>query len=332
MTDGVTCIGGLAADVLARPVREMPTPGHLALVGEMLLAPGGCAQNCACALARLGITARLIGRVGDDDLGAYLMRALATRRVDTTGLLEVRGAGTSATMVLVSSSGERSFFHAIGATAALGPADVNWDLVAQSRILFIGQFGLLGAFDHAAPEVLRRARELGTLTALDTVWDATHRLSAKVMPCLPYVDYFLPSYSEARMITGLDDPAAMAREFHQQGVGVVAIKLGEDGCYLSDGHGGEWSVPAFDVQPIDATGAGDAWCAGFIAGILQRLDLAAAGRLGNAVGACCVLALGTYDGIRTMEETLAFMASASQRSVRKQRPRRQRSAQRGQGG
>jgi sugar/nucleoside kinase (ribokinase family) len=113
-------------------------------------------------------------------------------------------------------------------------------------------------------------------------------------------------------ISGLTDPRAIARSFQDRGVGTVGIKLGKDGCYLRGPEGGEVTVSAFPVTAVDATGAGDAWCAGFIAGVLSGRDLAEAGRLGNAVAACCVTALGAYDGIRAMPETLAFMAGASE--------------------
>ncbi len=199
----------------------------------------------------------------------------------------------------------------LGAMGTFDAADIDWSRAARSRVFFVAQFGLLGRFDWSAASALAHARDCGMLTALDTVWDATGRLSDKVAPCLPLLDYFLPSYDEAKDITGLTDPRAMARSFQDRGVGTVGIKLGEDGCYLRGPDGEEVTVAAFPVTAVDATGAGDAWCAGFIAGVLSGRDLAEAGRLGNAVAACCVTALGAYDGIRTMPETLAFIAGAS---------------------
>jgi sugar/nucleoside kinase (ribokinase family) len=308
--DGVTCVGGTLADILARPVQAMPGPGRIELVDEMKLAPGGCAVNSASALARLGVPVRLVGRIGRDGLGDFLARTLAERGVDIAGLAR-SDTGTSASMVFVSPGGERCLLHTPGAMGTFDSTDIDWSLAARSRVFFVAQFGLLGRFDWSAPTALARAREAGMLTALDTVWDATGRLSEKVAPCLPLLDYFLPSYDEARDISGLTDPVAMARSFQDRGVGTVGIKLGGDGCYLRGPAGDEVTVPAFPVGAVDSTGAGDAWCAGFIAGLLAGRDLAEAGRLGNAAAACCVTALGAYDGIRGMAETLAFMSDAS---------------------
>ena len=309
--DGVTCVGGTVADILARSVGVMPNPGRVELVDEIRLAPGGCAVNSASALTRLGVPVRLVGRIGRDGLGDFLVRTLVDRRIDVAGLA-LTDTGTSASMVFVLPGGERCMLHTVGAMGTFDATDIDWSLAARSRVFFIAQFGLLGRFDWSAPTALARARDSGMLTVLDTVWDATGRLSDKVAPCLPLLDYFLPSYDEAKDITGLSDPRAMARCFQDRGVGTVGIKLGDDGCYLRDTGGQEVTISAFPVVAVDATGAGDAWCAGFIAGVLSGRDLAEAGRLGNAVAACCVTALGAYDGIRTMAETVAFMASSSQ--------------------
>jgi sugar/nucleoside kinase (ribokinase family) len=307
--DGVTCVGGTLADILARPVRAMPSPGRIELVDEMKLAPGGCAVNSASALARLGVPVRLVGRIGRDGLGDFLARTMAERGVDVAGLART-DTGTSASMVFVAPGGERCLLHTPGAMGTFDSTDIDWSLAARSRVFFVAQFGLLGRFDWSAAGALARARDSGMLTALDTVWDASGSLSDKVAPCLPLLDYFLPSYDEARDITGLTDPREMARSFQDRGVGTVGIKLGDDGCYLRGPKGDEVTVPAFTVAAVDATGAGDAWCAGFIAAVLSGRELAEAGRLGNAVAACCVTALGAYDGIRDMAETLAFMAGA----------------------
>ncbi len=309
--DGVTCVGGTLVDILARPVTMMPNPGRVELVDEMRLAPGGCAVNAASALTRLGVPARLVGRIGRDGLGDFLVRTLVERGIEVDCLVRT-DTGTSASMVFVSPGGERCLLHTLGAMGTFDEADIDWALAARSRVFFIAQFGLLGQFDWSAASALARARDGGMLTALDTVWDATGRLSDKVAPCLPLLDYFLPSYDEAKDITGLTDPRAMARFFLDRGVGTVGIKLGQDGCYLLGPEGKEVTVSAFPVTAVDATGAGDAWCAGFITGVLSGRDLAEAGRLANAVAACCVTALGAYDGIRPMAETLAFMAGASQ--------------------
>jgi sugar/nucleoside kinase (ribokinase family) len=216
--------------------------------------------------------------------------------------------GTSTSVGFVAGDGERAFVHAVGANGTIEAADLDWAIVAASRILFVGQFGLLGAFDDQVPAVLAEARSRGLLTALDTVWDPTGGLAAKVRPCLPHLDYFLPSHPEAEAISGLSDPPAIAAWIRAQGVGVVVIKLGHDGCYFADAHGSAY-VDGFAVEQVDATGAGDAWCAGFLRGLLEGLSTLDAALLGNAVGACSVQAVGATDGVRSFHETLVYLGA-----------------------
>ena len=101
-------------------------------------------------------------------------------------------------------------------------------------------------------------------------------------------------------------PELVAKVFQDAGVGVVALKMGEAGSYIRRGDE-EWKIPPFRVRAVDATGAGDAFAAGFLAGVMHDFDIEMTGRLANAVGACCVTAVGTVTGIKNLDETLAFI-------------------------
>jgi len=133
-------------------------------------------------------------------------------------------------------------------------------------------------------------------------------------PALEHLDYFLPSVEEARMLSELNEPVDIAQFFLARGVGVVALKMGEDGCYVAS-RAEAFCVPAFAVSAMDATGAGDAFAAGFLAGVVKGWSLRETARLANAVGALCTLAMGTTAGIRSMEATLEFMAATPLREV-----------------
>ncbi|MGH3039503.1 MAG: carbohydrate kinase family protein [Gaiellaceae bacterium] len=113
----VVCLGILVADAIARPVDELPERGSLGLVDEISLHGGGCALNTASALTRLGLSAGVAGKVGDDALGTFLLGLLDERGVGRDGVLTDPAAATSATVVLVDSSGERTFLHLPGASS-----------------------------------------------------------------------------------------------------------------------------------------------------------------------------------------------------------------------
>lgn len=304
----IICLGILVADVVGRPLRAVPDLGRLALVDEMSLHTGGCAVNAATALARLGLPVEVIGKVGNDPFGDFVLNAMKERGIGTRGVKRDAEVGTSATMVMVGADGERRFVHYIGANARLTLDDVDFSMVEKASILHVaGTLVLPGIDGQPTAELLQRARAAGVTTFLDTVWDDKGRWMKLLAPCLPYVDYFVPSLAEAQKLTGLDDPAQVGRALLDCGVGTAALKIGADGCLVMNGEGQSIRLPAFEVDVVDATGAGDAFAAGFIAGVYQKWPLEKTVRFANAVGALCVTGLGATCGVRSMKETLEFM-------------------------
>lgn len=311
----VTCLGIFVADVIARPVDEYPKRGELTLCEAIKPSIGGCAANTGIGLQKLGVETAVIGKVGRDGFGEFVKTAMSDHGLEVTGVAEDPTVSTSATMVMVAADGERSFIHCTGANAAFTEDDVNWEIIAQSKLLHIAGHFLMPSFDGTpCAAVLRRAKEMGITTALDTAWDASGKWLSTLRPTLPYIDYFVPSYSEARRcvenIPGRDTPENVAKFFQDEGVGVVALKMGEAGSYIrgsAQDNYPEWTIPPFRVRTLDATGAGDAFAAGFLAGVMHGFDLETTGKLANATGACCVTEVGTIAGIRSLDETLEFI-------------------------
>ena len=308
----VVCLGIMVADVVGRPVTSFPERGKLALVDDMRLHTGGCAVNAAIGLARLGIPVEVIGKVGNDPFGDFLLAELKKYKVGTKGVSRDRMTGTSATMVMVHPDGERSFVHYLGANARLLPKDVDFGLIERSAILhFAGFFVLPGMDGQPAFDLLKKTRAAGVTVFLDTVWDAAGRWMELLAPCLPLIDYFVPSLGEAQKLTGLDRPEDVGRALLDRGVEVLALKMGAEGCLVMTGKGEKIRIPAFRVPVVDGTGAGDAFAAGFIAGVWLGWPLEKAARLANAVGALCVTKAGASAGIRSLPETRKFMESNS---------------------
>ena len=312
----VICLGILVVDVVGLTVDTFPGRGKLQLCDTMYPSIGGCAANTGIGLQKLGVRTGVIGKVGRDGFGDLVRANLDQHGVDARGVHTDEKEATSATMVMIASDAERSFIHCRGANAALHVFDVDWDFLREAKILHIAGHFLMPGFDGKdCAEVLRRAKEMGLTTSLDTAGEATRDWQELLLPTLPYLDYLVPSYSEARLCTPLygtpeDTPHNVARWFQEQGAGVVALKMGEAGSYVLDKNGeNEWTLPPYKVNALDATGAGDAFAAGFLAGVVNGYDLETCARLGNAAGACCVEALGTVDGVRSLPETLQFIDS-----------------------
>ena len=303
----VTCLGILVADLVGKPVDEYPSRGKLVLVDQLELHSGGCAASTGVALSKIGISAAMIGKVGSDGLGDFMIGVLAKHGIDARGVVRDPKVGTSGTMVMVHSDGERSFIHYLGANAALTENDVDFDLLDGTKILHVaGSFLMPGIDGEPTARVLKRAQEMGIITTLDTAWDSKGRWMSLLAPCLPYMDYAVPSIEEARMCTGKHDPADVARVLMDRGVRTVALKMGEEGCYIRSADA-EIRIPRYEVEAIDALGAGDCFSAGFLTGVLKGWDLEQTGRFANAVGALCVMALGATTGVKSLDETLAFM-------------------------
>lgn len=305
----VACVGILCADVLSKPVDRLPEKGKLGLIDQLQLQIGGCAANAAIDLAKVGIKTVIIGKVGDDGFGKYLRDTLKAEDVDISGLKIDRNVATSASVVAISKDGERSILHCLGSNAKFSFEDINMDIIRNSKIILIAGTFLMPRFDgEGAAKLLKAAKDWGILCCMDTAWDSTAQWMRKIEGCLKYLDWFMPSYEEAKELSGKTDPGEIAKDFISRGVKNVVVKLGGEGCYVKPENEDGFYSPAFnDINVVDTSGAGDAFCAGFLTGLAKEWDLRKTARFANAVGAHCVMEIGTTKGIKTMDEILGFI-------------------------
>ncbi|HHV96116.1 MAG TPA: carbohydrate kinase family protein [Clostridiaceae bacterium] len=306
----VTCVGILVADCIAKTVDKLPGRGKLALVDQLQLYTGGCAVNSGIALARIGMNVAIIGKIGDDGFGKFIYSVLKDEKVNVDGLVVDPKSSTSASIVLVDSGGERSFIHSLGANAEFTDTDVAYDIIEKSKIVFVAGTMLMPNFDgEPCARVLKRSKEMGKITALDTAWDSKGRWMKVLEPCMKHIDIFMPSYEEAVQLSGKEKPEDIADVFLSMGVKTAVVKLGKDGCFIKDSGGEKHTIPTYgDIKPIDTTGAGDCFAAGFLTGIAKGWSLYECGKFANAVGTHCVMAVGATTGIKSLEEIKAFMA------------------------
>ncbi|HEY7089623.1 MAG TPA: carbohydrate kinase family protein [Tepidisphaeraceae bacterium] len=303
--------GVIVADVIGEPLdlRNPPRAGSLSLLNRLLLTTGGNVCNVSLAMAKLGMTAAGAGLVGDDIFGRAIIERLKSAGVDTTAIFTSDKAQTSATIVAAEPGGQRTFFHQPGVLKMLGADEFRrcFDVFRQCAWVQIGYFGLLPALTPELPNLLKELRQTapGAKIALDTVhppadWDL-------LKPILPHIDLFAPSRPEAEELSGYKRPEKIAgffRKHMEGGQGLVGIKLDEDGCYLDDGKHAA-VVPAYKVDCIDTTGAGDSWFAGLLVALRKDMPLEQAAHFANRVAADCCTALGASAGVKSFEETMA---------------------------
>ncbi len=308
----VVSLGVHIVDALGWPVSKIPFGQGIALLDEIRITVAGTAAGAAVDMAKLGLDVAAMGAIGKDMPGAYLVDTMRQYGIDTTCLVQKPGVQTSMTILPIRLNGERPALHVVGANGEFTLEDVDLEAVAAARFLHLGGTPLMPKFDgKPAACVLRFAREGGVVTLFDLLGLPQPDLAAKVAACLPYVDFFMPNYEEAGMLTGLVDRRDILRRLLDGGATHVALKCGAGGScigYYEKGNGAlcELRTPSFQVPVVDSTGCGDAWNSGFIKGLSLGWDLERSARLGCACGGLVIQGLGSDAGIVNFEQTLAF--------------------------
>lgn len=303
----VVCAGVVVADHLCTPIDHLPAAGELVAADDLILNIGGCASNAAVDLAKLGVAAAICGKVGDDVFGRFVAETLVGHGVDVRGLSIDPARATSQTLILNVKGQDRRFVHSFGANAGLGASDLDAVLAAPPRVLYVGGYLILAALDACElAERFARVRRAGTLTVLDVATPGPGDYLRYLRPLLPETDVFLPNTDEASLILGESEPLKQALAFREMGARRVVITCGEGGAVaVSDSL--RVRLGTYPVAYLDGSGGGDAFDAGYIAGLLDGQSELDCLKLASAVGASCVRAVGTTAGVFTRAEADAFL-------------------------
>ncbi len=289
-------------DCIAQGVCGFPAPGKSDRIPNAALATGGSALNTAVVLARLGIATAFAGRLGGDVAGKVLGEVLREEPLCLERVRVVAGARTSLCFVFVAPSGERNFLVGPGVGDTVESADAG--ALAGVRVLHIGDALRLPALDIGA--LACAAKAAGVTTTVDVVNGESLRRVDVLRAALPFVDWFLPSEEEARVLTGLDDAARAARRLREWGARGVVVKCAERGCLVVT-EAGDFAVTPPHVTVVDTTGAGDSFDAGFIAALVRGGGPRAAAQYACACGARQVTALGATAGIRAAADVESLL-------------------------
>ncbi|MFT4037011.1 MAG: sugar kinase [Thermomicrobiales bacterium] len=310
----VVSLGIHILDILGRPVNRIPPRQDVDLLEEIRLTVAGTAAGASVDMAKLGVDVLAMGAVGEDAAGNFIVDTMGRFGIDTSALVRKPGVQTSASMLAIRPNGERPALHVLGANAALTEADIDLDAIANAKHLHFGGVYLMPQLDgEPTARVLKHAQDHGVPVTLDLIALDRPDLLQVIEPCLPYVDYFMPGLEEAKMISRLDDRRAIIAFFLDLGVKTTVFKMGEEGSSIGwrDEQGAlqEIRVPALRATVVDSTGCGDAYCAGFIAGLLRGWDIVECAKLGTAAAGLVITGLGSDAGIVDFEQTVAFMQS-----------------------
>ena len=303
----IVSMGVHILDVLGRHVSEIPPGQNIALIDEIRITAAGTAAGTAVDMAKLGCKVVAVGAAGDDEMGNVLLGIMNRYGIDTSYMKRKKGVQTSGTMLPIRPNGERPALHVMGTNATFCFEDVPQDVVRNADFVHIGGFYLMPKFDgEDTVKTLKIAREGKAITTMDILGIKQDNMAEKILPTMPYLDYFMPNLEEAQMITGLTDLDELCDFFLNAGAKHVVLKMGARGSLIKDKAGLRLRIPAFKVAVVDTTGCGDAWTGGFIAGLSRGMTIEEAAQLGSACGSLVATGLGSDAGIIDFDSTMKF--------------------------
>ena len=308
-------IGDAMVDLSTRVPRLPPRGGNV-WGAAVQMRPGGTTANVAANLARLGIGSAFAGRVGDDPYGHYVLDVFAAAGVDTTYVVLEPEAYTGIVFAAVDDTRERTFFACArgAAHSRLTPEDV--DHIDLSGISVMHSSGVC-LVETPARDAILRALYLAHQAGIPIYYDPNLRLEGDVFPeelreaqweAVSLADIVLIGEDELALMCETSSPVEGALRLLKTGTDLIVVKRGARGV-MAFWAEGQRTLPAFEVDVVDTTGAGDAFDAGFIvAARLRGLGIDDALAYANAVAAIKVTRPGAR-AVPTHEEVLAFLAA-----------------------
>lgn len=304
---GVIVIGELNIDAIASGLSEAPEMGGEILASDFRLTLGSASAIFACGVAKLGSEVTFISKVGSDHLGGFCLAALRDAGVPTRDVLHDEHLGTGVTISL-STRKDRALVTYLGAIAALGPEHVKRSHLHGHRHLHMTSYFLQTRLQTSFPRIFREARELGLSTSFDPNSDPTHRWNESIREVFAYTDLLFLNDTEALQLTRTRTPRAALKMLSKE-VPCAVIKLGARGA-LAVRHGEITSASGFRVKPIDTTGAGDSFAAGFVSYYLRGRPMTECLDAANACGAMSTLQAGGTAGQPTRRAMKTFLAAS----------------------
>ena len=300
----VVVVGGVNTDMVVQ-TPHLPRPGETVGGGSFLTTPGGKGANQAVAAARLGAAVRFIGKVGTDPFGAAARDNLRRYGVDTAGLGSDPREPSGVALIFVDAAGENAIAVAPGANMALTADDIaSQEALLAAADVVVGQCEVpaaatLAAFRLAHDRGIRTVLNAAPGMPLSAAWSAV-------------VDTLVVNEGEAALVGGAagltaESPAGWAEGLQRLGYGQVILTVGPQGAYVATADGAR-HVPAWGVDTIDTTGAGDGFVGGLAVALAEGQALDAAVRFACAVGALATTAMGAQVALPDRAAVAALMA------------------------
>lgn len=303
---GLVVYGDIGIDILVR-TSSRPDPGQDAKVERITFKPGGSAANCAAVAASLEVPTAFIGFIGEDAFGDLAKSDLSKYGVSTEYLERISG-DTGITTSVIEPDGERTLYSYRGVNASGILSDTDFGLFRNKKYFHLTGYSFQD--QHSRDNVLKlieEARKMGVSISLDpSYWYSKiyHKSNPEV---LSYTRIIFPNKEEAKLLSGTGDLHTASSTLLEMGPELVVITLGEEGCAVSSKEETFYLAAIPNPDVIDTTGAGDAFCAGFLTGQMIGLSIKESAMIGNITASRIISQSGGHAGAPTMDELMEVL-------------------------
>ena len=302
----IVVLGDINVDIMGR-VKAWPQPGEDCLSQELDIRCGGVGANCAFGLAGWGVAPQLVGCIGVDAFGDYVLKALRECKVEVRHVQRTSDAMTGIIYINVTPDGERTFFGGRGANALLRlPSRSAVFRSGAAAVHIAGHSFLDRGPAQAASQLIKATHARGGWVSLDVGMEPSKAIPQKILQITRSVDILLVSLDEAAALTGMRDPFEAFAALRRAGAREVVLKVGRRGCIISE-NGKPMLVPSFSVRAVDSTGAGDAFVAAFLQARLRGWSAIEGAVAGNAAGALATTVVGAGQNLPGQREVAALL-------------------------
>jgi len=292
----VICFGALNVDKLYK-VNKIASADEESEILDFKESPGGSAANTAVGLARLGVKTGYIGKVATDREGELLVRAFIDEGVNTDGIIISEYGRSGVVIGFVDERGERALYVDPGVNDSLEFHEIDLEYASQADLLHLTSFAGETSF-QSQRKLVEALPDISV--SIDPGMIYARKGLVELKPLIERCLVFFPNRYELRLLTGKDYREG-AKILLEEGIKIVAVKLGAQGCYVTDGEENHLIEP-FKVKVVDSTGAGDAFCAGFLYGMINNKTLKECGILGNFVASRTLTRMGARNGLPRKED------------------------------
>jgi ribokinase len=290
MRKDVIGLGALNYDVLYA-VERIAKEGEEVGILAVEKVPGGSAANTIVALARLGIDVGFVGIVGNDKEGELILEEF--RKEGVEAMLRKEAGNTGAAIAFVDAKGERALYILPGVNDRLCMENIDMEFIDQAKFLHMSSFVSKEQLDMQ----LELARRVKSKLSFSPGMLCFHYKLDDLVGLIERSEVIFLSIRELKSLLKGEDYEKGTERLLNIGAKIVSVTLGERGCYVADATGESYLIEAYPTAVVDTTGAGDAFAAGFLFGLLSEKGIYESGKTGNLVASFCIREYGCRKGL-----------------------------------